>query len=398
MRKELILTSLSAFSLFTLSAQSLDNMALSIGRNNKAYNASVALNKAEQKTLLSEANLSDPEVDVSHVWGANGIGNKFDFTISQSFDWPGLYKAKRNAANADLQVMEYEELNNLSDLIFEIKQTMIAAITAHNKMSLYRDALTELDSLSLIVEKNVQKKEVSVLDGNKLKIERIALNRKYKQSVTDYNLAYNQLCEMNGGKSCEEFFGHISEFSCSESLKPLNDYIEESNLYNPQQLLMEASVKAAQAKTKVSKMNSYPGFSVGYNYQKEMGDQFNGVTFSMSLPVFSNRNKSAAAKLNEQAVILASEQRENAEQTRINASYVKAESLLSEITEYSAILDSEDNLLTLRKAFEARYISLLDYLNELIYFTDAKVQYIDLRHDLRVEIASLDRFNWLREQ
>ena len=67
--------------------------------------------------------------------------------------------------------------------------------------------------------------------------------------------------------------------------------------------------------------------------------------------------------------------------------------LIKEIREYSSIIEAEDNLRLLNKAFEARHISVLDYISDLIYFTDATCEYLDLNHAYRLKLASLERYS-----
>ena len=76
----------------------------SIVCNNRALAARRAALEGDRLSLAAENNLSDPDVEFEHQWGQGHIGNKWSVSVSQSFDWPGLYKRRtevaRNGADA----------------------------------------------------------------------------------------------------------------------------------------------------------------------------------------------------------------------------------------------------------------------------------------------------------
>ena len=111
MKIKTILTPLILFSLFStpspLMADSLDEMAKSIAENNGSYKSELAKAEADIMDEKVSNNLEDPEIAVSHAWGAEGIGNKFGVEISQSFDWPGVYRARSKATAENSRALQY---------------------------------------------------------------------------------------------------------------------------------------------------------------------------------------------------------------------------------------------------------------------------------------------------
>ena len=72
----------------------------SIVSNNRALAARRAALEGDRLSLAAENNLSDPEVEFEHQWGQGHIGNKWSVSVSQSFDWPGLYKRRTEVARS----------------------------------------------------------------------------------------------------------------------------------------------------------------------------------------------------------------------------------------------------------------------------------------------------------
>ncbi|MDE6101324.1 MAG: TolC family protein [Paramuribaculum sp.] len=395
-----ILTSLTLFYSITIPAtavaDSLDIMAKSIVENNGAYQLELAKAEADILDKKIANNLEDPEISVSHVWGAEGIGNKFGIEVSQSFDWPGVYSARSEAVAKNSLALKHLAEANRIELILQAKCLLIDLSNAAMKRNAYRNALKVIDSLSVIVAKDVERKEVSILDGNKLKIERISISRKYNDAVNVFNDAYVQLIELNGGKARPDIVEYADREFTLPSLRSLDDYLLESANANPEMSYRAQLNKLNLANEKVAKLESLPGFSVGLRHELEQGDRFNGFSVSMSLPFLSSRGKKKAAKAQTVASELETDRISVSTRARITGDYNSAKQLMQEISEYKLIIEAEDNLRLLNRAFEARHISVLDYISDLVYFTDATCEYLDLNHAYRLKLASLERYSLLK--
>lgn len=52
--------------------------------------------------------LEAPEVEFSRVWNTESGGeNKWSLSVSQSFDWPGVYAARREATRSSRSAMHF---------------------------------------------------------------------------------------------------------------------------------------------------------------------------------------------------------------------------------------------------------------------------------------------------
>ena len=116
------------------------------------------------------------------------------------------------------------------------------------------------------------------------------------------------------------------------------------------------------------------------------------MTAGVSIPIFSNKRKVAAAK----AEALTNELRQaslgNENTSRINDEYARAVSLRSQLTQYGDVIADNANFTVLRKALDGGQITLLNYLLELRYFLDAKQKYLNLEHSYHATLASLARY------
>ena len=80
-------------------ANTFDDVLSEVMSNNLTGRAEAARAEAQTEGILGENTLESPEVEFSRVWNTEAGGeNKWSLSVSQSFDWPGVYAARREAA------------------------------------------------------------------------------------------------------------------------------------------------------------------------------------------------------------------------------------------------------------------------------------------------------------
>lgn len=374
-------------------ADEFGRIALQITENNKNYRIDQQRIAAQAQQLKTDNNLSDPEVEFMHVWGQKGIGNKYEIGVSQGFEWPGVYGARKEASAAEVQALGSEARSNQFQLLQEVKAKMLDVVNSRNLIQLYGVALSEIDSLYAVVVRDVERKEVSILDANKLKIERIALSRKYNEAVQSLDAATNALCTLNGGTDCSELLAGLTEYPDYGPLRRIDSYLDDMMANSPTIQYRSSLSRANMARANTVKRQSYPSFNLGLRHVYELGERFNGFSVAMTLPFLSNRGKSKAVKLEAEALDMAADNESRQEASTLESDYSQTKLLLEELESYEKVFASDDNLRLLRKAFAARHITVLDYIGELTYFTNAKCDYLNLMYRYHQQRESLEKYS-----
>lgn len=377
MKKLYILIFCAAVSLNVFAQNKLDRIIESIVASNPELAALKAQTAVDVASLAPENNLTDPEVEFTHQWGQKGIGTKWGIDASQSFDWPGLYSSRKKANEAVRHALEMEYEVKLNEVKYEARCGLTDAFFARKKIMLQTHQLNIIDSLQKIYDKGASRGEVSLLDVNKLKIERIRVAAKLTDAQIAYDNAVGKLQLLSKGNIAESLPG-LDEYD-SPTLLPASVYISRAVESSPYIGLSEARRKANDAQLDVNRKAGLPGFSVGYMHEYELGDHFNGVKIGMTLPVFSNRHK--------KEVLLAQQELNNVDlenklaeiETDINSDCSKIIRLDKDINSYIEVLTTNDNPRLLGIALGARHITLIQYLTEMNYFLDAAECLIDLQ-------------------
>ena len=241
-------------------AQNFDQLLNSVLSNNQAVASSRYANESELLNLKSENNLPDPEVEVEYQWGRHEVGDKFDINVSQGFDWPGVYRARGKAIATASRAMEFLDRSNYIDKKLEIKLLFIDIINARKNISLLKSRIGIMDELIDKYTHGQERGELTILDINKIKIERAKLNNSLSSIESDYEMLCSTLVGENGGKECNSLIEQLNEYP-DDMILPVDNYemmLTENNPMNNYSSLMSQS-QAALARVRQLRWPGSPG-------------------------------------------------------------------------------------------------------------------------------------------
>jgi len=148
--------------------------------------------------------LEDPEVEFGYLFGApSEIGNRVDFGLSQSFDFPTAYNLRKKLAN---------EKNDLSQLDYEIEKMAVfmecRALFTELKTNLKQSQalLRRLDHATQIQESYALKLKngaATIFDFNKAKLHQLNISQEVQKLKNEMHFLRAQLIRLNGGKEID---------------------------------------------------------------------------------------------------------------------------------------------------------------------------------------------------
>lgn len=382
----------------TLPALGLDNdfnrIALSIAANSPSLTAASLTADAETASLRSEANLSDPEIGFGYLWGEGDTDDKWNISISQSFDWPGVYAARRKAIAAGSRALEETYRATQLATVLDVKLAMIDLVNSRKHLQLAQEMTDTIQRLYDAVKSGVASGEISRLDLNKLEIERVNLRRELGSCKRVYEDCLSSLRILNGGRECSDIVSLLTDYP-AEPLESEATYLQLAIEANPALMAARTKEESDRLAARAERRMSYPGFSIGYTYEHEVPDHWHGITFGLTLPVFSNRHKAKAATLTAQAAKMESIALESSETATVAADRRKAAILLDEIQTLRPAVESDDHMLLLHKALRGGQLTLIEYLQETQFFLQARKDFLETEYQYNLTLARLNRFTLL---
>lgn len=377
---------------FMLHADTFSDVMNTIVANNLTEKYSVASDAAKIEGMRGENTLDAPDVEFEHVWGGKGIGNKWSFSVSQSFDWPGVYAARREAIHTSQTAMQYLRESALMDVRMEVRLALVDIIYTRQKINAITVLAESMDRLVETYRAAVERGEQTRLDYNKAVIEKIYADRELKSLEGEYDILVSSLESLNGGKDVNELLKHLGDEYPGWTLADLVPNPELIRKRDPQYAAAMAALEAGRLQANVAKLSLYPGFSVGYVHENEQGEKYNGFSIGMSLPFLYGKNKVKASRFETEALALDAEIQLTQRMGELTGLYKQAVVLGDFVDKYEKVIHDESNLQLLKKAFDGGQISFLTYLQEVHYFYLANNDYLDTRHQYQQALAKLSRY------
>ena len=382
-----------ALTVCSVSASDFDKVLNTVVSNNMALKYADAENQAAIASLKSENTLDAPEIGFKSLWGAKGIGDKRNFSISQGFDWPGVYTARREAIRKSQAAMQYLQESAMIEARQEVRLLLIDIIYAKQRIAATEKICDGLSSLQKTFRKAVDEGNETKLDYNKSVIEKIAAERELKTLRGEYAAMLASLRAMNGGKDVEDLVASVGNVYPEADLASLRPDVENIRAKDPAIAAMKADAEVQKSLLKVEKRSLLPGFTLGYSHEWEMGDRFNGFSVAVSLPFITGNKKVKASRLQ----VRASEMQQEMELIRLSAAmsgdYEKALLYRELLDQYEDIMNDNSDFELLKKAFDGGQINFLTYMQELNYFLAARRDFLETLYNYNCALARLQRYN-----
>lgn len=380
-------------SVCSASASDFDKVLNTVVSNNMALKYADAENQAAIASLKSENTLDAPEIGFESLWGAKGIGDKRNFSISQGFDWPGVYTARREAIRKSQAAMQYLQESAMIEARQEVRLLLIDIIYAKQRIAATEKICDGLSSLQKTFRKAVDEGNETKLDYNKSVIEKIAAERELKTLRGEYAAMLASLRAMNGGKDVEDLVASVGDVYPEVDLASLRPDVENIRAKDPAIAAMKADAEVQKSLLKVEKRSLLPGFTLGYSHEWEMGDRFNGFSVAVSLPFITGNKKVKASRLQ----VRASEMQQEMELILLSAAmsgdYEKALQYRELLDQYEDIMNDNSDFELLKKAFDGGQINFLTYMQELNYFLAARRDFLETLYNYNCALARLQRYN-----
>lgn len=378
---------------FIAKADSLDETALKILANSPEYKSEAYSLETLSKSMQTEANLPDPQLDGEFLAAPPGETNRWGAELSWGVEWPGVYKARNEAAQmktmAAQKSIDADRLNRLT----EIKQLLLDYVAQQKKLQLLEHLAEDNDSIYTLASVAAKGGEMTLLDLNKVRLENANIRASKAGIYNERTQTLVQLAAIYGGDVAPLLSSMKCEFP--DIILPSSDEISRMAATVPDVASAKADADAARQDKKVVAMESLPSLSVGYKHAFEDGAHFNGATLGVSIPIFSSRNKKAAAE----AAISEAEYKADAAKTIAQAEItetVKRIALMkAQIDEIKPLLNETEHHELLLKAYKGGAITLIDYLTERNYFTTAALELLSLQHSAASALISLRGFSSL---
>lgn len=335
---------------------------------------------------------ANPEVGLTQVWGANGVGNKLELEVSQSFDWPGVYRARSQASKAGTAATQMLYRSARLETALQAKLKLIELVYLNQQLGLLNRIKANTDSVQAKVEEGYRGGELTILDSKKMQIEQYNLSSDIADVTESICKVKTELQAM-----CPDVMLNLNGYDTYpvEPVLSADEYTLQIASLDPVIAAGNYAAEQAALSAKAARMQHFPGFSVGYIYQAEMGDKFNGFSLGITLPFFQNRKAKAIELARADNARLSNLSAEAARRAEVHNSIHSIALRREQIDDYERVFGDNSYPDLLLQAYRGGQINVIDYLSEVNYFYETTRQYLDCKYQYCRELASLNRYTLL---
>lgn len=378
------------FASHIVAQQRFENVWSEIEKNNTtlaAYRSSAAAEKTGNKTGIY---LQNPELEFNYLWGSpSAIGNRTDFSVRQSFDFPTAYTYRKQMSALKNTQVDLSFKKQLIETKYQV-QLLCARLTYANALGAelgkrFRNA----SEIARVWKLRFEKGDVNVLEYNKSQVNLLTLTKSMEMNRIEQQTLLNELKMLNGGIDIA-FNDSIFEVPVIQS--DFEQWYAAVEAGNPVLQWIKQEISINRKQKQLNTALTLPGFNAGYMSEKVVGQQYSGISVGISIPLWENKNTIRYAREKTRATEdMEKDARMQFYQT-MNNLHTKAIGIQHNVFDYEQELKAFSNDALLSKALDKGEISLSEYFFELSLYYESVDKLLELKMNLAETVAGLNRY------
>lgn len=377
-------------SVHSLFAQNTDNIIKQVAQNNPTLKALSKSNAADSAGNRTGMFLPNPEIGFNYLFGSpSAIGKRKDFSIVQSFDFPTAYIYKNQISGIKNQQLQYAYQQTYKSIVLETKLICIDLIYYNLLIKEYSQRMENAQKIATSFKAKFDIGEANILEYNKAQLNKLNAEKELQTLEIEKEALLNELAGLNGNIAVTFTDTVFPEIKIPADFE---QWYAEAENRNPvlHQLKLEAELSEKHKSLAVAE--GWPKFSAGYMSEFTAGENFQGITLGISIPLWENKNKVKYSKLKTEAI----QKYENASKltyyNSLKRLHAKAVALQKNVNEYEENLQTFNNSDLLYKALDKGEIDLINYIMELSFYYESSSNLLEMKLELHKTLAKLFQY------
>ena len=364
---------------------SLDSLLVRVEERNPTLIAAQSLlesRKLDARTGLTPPN---PEVEFGYMWGdPTELGNRTDFQITQSFDFPTAYSSRSKLSKINLQQAELEYNATRQEILLAAHQAWVDRVYLNNLKFLLNDRLTYAEKVFEGFERRLETGEANQLQVNQARMKVMALENEINTLQREYSENTAELLNLTAeGKI------NITDLDFLISVPIIFDSLLFHYNVGYLNQMYETEVEKKSKEIDVVFNQKLPKLMAGYYSENVLDTKLRGIKAGITIPLWGNARAVNTAKAN---LVFAESDADRYWQLKQNELLQKYEQwiyLKERVTEMEELLAVSNNEILLRQAMEAGEISLTQYFYESDFYFQNILNLFEFKKEMLMLEADL---------
>lgn len=374
-----------------LNAQSsVDKILSEVEKNNTSLSALRKGLDAEKIGNKTGIYIQNPEFEFHYLWGKpSELGNRTDFSITQSIDFPTAYSYQKQISNIRNEQVELEYQKERQDVLLQTRLLCYDLIYTNALMAELSKRLAHAQSIANSYKAKFDIGEANILEYNKAQLNLLNISKKLESLDIQKSAFEAKLTTLNGGIEIDFSDGAFLTPSIPEDFEEWYLLAEQNN---PLLNWLKQEIEINQKQVKLNRAKSLPKLNAGYMSENVLGAKFQGLIVGVAIPLFENKNTVKFAKANSLAIESMVSNNKIQFYNRLKTLHGKAIGLQNNVEGYRTNLMQYDNSALIKKAFDKGEITLIDYMLELSFYYESVTNLLELEKELNGTFAELKRY------
>ncbi|NQV52366.1 MAG: TolC family protein [Flavobacteriales bacterium] len=358
-----------------------------VEQNNNELKAFASRMEGKQLELKTTNNLSNPQVDAYYLpLGNHSSGDYTEFQISQSFEFPTVYSARKNLIEEQFKGLELTYASKKQEVLLTAKKYCVELISLNKILGIEQARIQQAKQVFDQVSRLYESDQVGILTINKAKIAWLQEQFSVQKIELQRQSLLAGLKNINGGNPISMTSVDLAD---SYRLADFDSLWHDKLNADPHLISLQQKEAIALQESKLSKNKTLPNLNAGFNRQGFAGEYYSGIYGGISIPLFGNRNKVKSAE----ATFQFQESYSNVLALQAKAEFEKLYNeytlLLERFEEYDQTLKGLNSEALLLGAYELGAISFMEFYVELQFYRQALDSMVDMEKQLNLLKADL---------
>ena len=376
--------------LLSINGQSMDDVLKSIEMNNSQLAAFKKAANATKSANHSEVCLDDLELGYNRLWGKpTTIGNRHDVSVSQPIDLPTLFGTKSRVAKSKDALADNEYLAQRQNILLEAKMGYLDAVYYNALVNELQRRCDQAKAMLDMQKKQMEAGDINIIEYNNMRLTLSNATTSLSQAKAERDAVLAQLKQLNGGIDINVSDSVYAPISLPENF---DEWFNQVCSSAPAVAITRDGITFGQRQLSLARQGWLPKLSVGYMSEKTMGEQYQGVTIGVNLPLWGAGKKVKQAKAEAAAAEAIHKATIENLKSELASDYALTKGLVKAATDIRAALSESDNTANLQKACKAGEMSTLEYLISLTAYYDAVEKMLSSEREAQKAYARLTMY------
>lgn len=379
----LIAIFLAGYGLFA--QQSLDSLLYRVENGNSTLIAAQSLMESRMLNARTGITPANPEVEFGYMWGNPiEVGNRTDFAVTQSFDFPTAYTTRSKLSKINLQQAELEYNATRQEILLKAHQVWINRVYMNNLDVILADRLTYAIKVLEGFGRRLETGETNQLQVNQARMKVMALENEINSLKREFSKNHAEMLNLTGDQNVN-IVDNIFPASFSIIIDSLLADYREGYLNQ----MYETEIEKKSKEVDVVFNQKLPKLMAGYYSESILDIKLRGIKAGITIPLWENARAVNSAKANLVFAESDADRYWQIKQNEIIQMYEQWEFLKERVKNMEAILATSNNEILLRKAMEAGEISLTQYFYESDFYFQNIINLFEFKKEMLVLEADL---------